>query len=193
MLMSHPNGPHEIDSSLEALIRSRRTIYDFEPEKPGQELVLNAIDAACWAPNHLHTHPWRFYLLGDKASGAVVACYKKLVEQKRGADTARFKGARWEKTPGWLVVTSVRSEDTTREREDYGASCCMVQNLALMLWSAGVGLKWSTGPVTDHNSFFEITGIDPEKEMVVGLFGYGFPAETPRSTRPAISEFIRRV
>jgi nitroreductase len=189
--MSHKWIGPEIDQSVLELVMSRRSIYNFEHEIPDPDVLLRAIDAACWAPNHKHTNPWRFYLIGDETRATIVSCYTRLVEQKRGAETARIKGARWGKTPAWFVVTCLRSEDQFREREDYGACCCMIQNLALLLWSAGIGLKWSTGPVTQEDSFFEATGIDPEKESVVGLFGYGRPSNTPKATRPPVSQFVK--
>jgi nitroreductase len=190
--MSHKLIGTEIDQSVLELVSSRRSIYEFESDLPNPELVLQAIETACWAPNHKHTNPWRFYLLGDAAAASIVSCYKRLVEQKRGPETAALKGARWEKTPAWLVVTCVRSNDEFREREDYGACCCMIQNLALILWSAGIGLKWSTGPVTEEDAFFQATGIDRENELVVGLFGYGKPSEIPKASRPPVNQYVKK-
>ena len=51
-------------------IRSRRSIDLFEPDPPGTERLLEAIDLARWAPNHRLTEPWRFIVLsGDARNG----------------------------------------------------------------------------------------------------------------------------
>jgi len=169
---------------------SRRSIYDFKPDIPDRDLLISSMDAARWAPNHKHTHPWRFYLLGEAAVTAILSRYRELVLEKRGEETARFKSARWDAVPSWFVVTSRRSEDEVLDREDYGACCCAVQNLALLLWNEGIGVKWSTGPVTRDPAFFEATGVDQKRESVVGLFGCGFPSAVPDGKRPPFTEYL---
>lgn len=175
---------------LKNLVVARRSIYDFKPGVPDRKLLERSIDAARWAPNHKHTRPWRFYLLGEKSADVIVSRYHELVREKRGEETARIKSVRWEAVPAWLVVTSRRSEDSVQDREDYGSCCCTIQNLALLLWSEGVGLKWTTGPVTRDPAFLAITGIDLEKENVVGLFGYGYAEVIPAAKRPPVSESL---
>ena len=179
--------------SVRDVVTSRRTIYDFKRQVPDRELLIRSMDAARWAPNHKHTHPWRFYLLGEMATRKIVSRYREIVTERRGEETARIKSARWDSVPTWFVVTSERSENAVLERENYGACCCTVQNLALVLWSEGIGLKWSTGPVTQDPIFFDVTGIDPEAEMVVGLFGCGYPREIPAGKRPPFTGFFFQV
>jgi hypothetical protein len=54
------------------------------------------------------------------AAGAIAADGK--------AARAARKYAQWKSTPGWMVVTSRRSDDPLVDREDYAACCCAVQN-----------------------------------------------------------------
>ena len=186
-------GAGRVAGNIRDLVLSRRTIYEFKSDVPDRDLLIASMDAARWAPNHKHTHPWRFYLLGAAAAGVIVSRYRELVREKRGEETARIKSARWEAVPSWFVVTSRRSENVVLDREDYGACCCTVQNLALLLWSEGIGMKWSTGPVTQDPVFFKATGIDPAKENLVGLFGCGYPARIPSGNRPPISDALFEV
>ena len=178
---------------LAGVIRGRRTIHRFEQTSVPSELIYEAIDLARWAPNHRLTEPWRFYLIGPATAEAIARLNAELVAKKRGDAAGRVKLAQWLDRPEWLVVTCKRSGDTVREQEDYAACCCAIQNMALFLWSHGVGMKWASGAVIRDPAFFELLDIDPEEEFVVGLFWYGYPAEIPESQRKGVESMIRVV
>ena len=174
------------------LLRSRRTVHLFEPEPVPDDLVLRALDLARWAPNHRLTEPWRFTLLGPETAAAVVDLNARLVADARGAAAGAAKRERWGEIPGWLVVTCRVSEDATRMREDYAACCCAIQNLQLYLWSEGVGVKWTTGAVTRDPAFYDLVGLDAERETVVGLLWYGKPAVVPKVERQPLDAVLTR-
>ncbi len=173
-----------------ALIRARRTIHLFEPKPPPRQTILAAIDLARWAPNHRLTEPWRFYLLGRETAEALARLNAVLVAEKRGAEAARLKLERWCAMPGWLVVTARLADDPAVSQENYAACCCAIQNLQLYLWSEGIGTKWGTGAVTRDPRFFEVLGIDPGKEQLVGMFWYGYPAAVPAAQRKPVAEIV---
>jgi len=85
------------------LIRSRRTIHEFLPQAPPREPILRGIELARWAPNHLLTEPWRFYLLGRKTAAAIARLNADLVSRKQGPAAGQDKLQRWLAIPGWLV------------------------------------------------------------------------------------------
>ena len=180
------DGPLAASSATAALIRSRRTIHLFKPELPPQATILKAIDLARWAPNHRLTEPWRFYLLGPAAAKAVAHLNAEIVTEQRGEEAGRKKRDRWCSMPGWLVVTSCIADDPIVTEENYAACCCAIQNMQLYLWSEGIGMKWGTGKVTRDSRFFELLGIDPEQEKLVGMFWYGYPAEVPEKQRKPV-------
>ena len=161
------------------VLRERRTIPKFKPEVVPQKTILEAIELARWAPNHKLTEPWRFYFLGPETTSQIAHLNAKLVEQKRGPEAAQKKLARWLTMPGWLLVTSQLAEDALRRKEDYASCCCAIHNLTLALWSQGIGVKWTTGPVTRDPGFYELVDVDPAQEEVVGVLWYGYPAEVP--------------
>ncbi|NBB99476.1 MAG: nitroreductase [Bacteroidetes bacterium] len=169
-----------------ALLRDRRTIHLFTDETPPDSLVRDAIEVARWAPNHRLTEPWRFYLLGDTTTTAIVELNTQLVRARRGARAAKAKQARWRSIPGWLLVTSTRSPDDVRDQENYAATACAVQNLQLYLWTHGVGVKWTTGRVTRDPTFWDLVQVDPEVERLVGLLWYGYPAAVPTTKRAPV-------
>ena len=175
---------------LDAL-RARRTVHDFLPELPPRETVLEALEAAHWAPNHRLTEPWRFYLLGAETAERICLINAELVSRKNGEEAAAAKLRRWRAMPGWLAVTCVKSGDAAREQEDYAACCCAVQNLLLGLWACGVGSKWSTGKVIKETAFFDAIGADPALEFCVGLVWYGYPQTVPAQHRAPLTQCLQ--
>jgi nitroreductase len=180
-------------AAVERVLLERRSIQKFQTGAVDPALVRRGIEAACLAPNHKLTEPWRFYLIGEEAAKAVVARNTEMVRAEKGDGAAANKQARWSEIPHWLVLTCRKSRDAFREKEDYAACCCAAENLMLFLWAHGVGSKWTTGPVTRDGQFFEILGISPEREIVVSLLQYGFPAVVPAPQRGPVDDFIRVV
>lgn len=174
-----------------ALISSRRTVQLFEPDPVSDSVITKAIEAGCWAPNHRRTYPWRYYLIGAETKGRIVAINTELTRAARGDRAAELKHDRWSRIPGWLVVTSVGSDDPLRDREDYAACCCAVQNMMLYLSSAGIGSKWTTGDVVRTPEFRSVVGME-EHERVVALVWYGRSAEEPPAVREPAERFVRR-
>ena len=77
---------------LKQLITSRRTIHDFLPNKfPDEKLIKDAIEVACWAPNHHLTEPWHFYLLGQETITSICELNRQIMTDKKGADNAEEK------------------------------------------------------------------------------------------------------
>jgi nitroreductase len=173
------------------VLQGRRTINLFLQTPVPEELVKEAVEAATWAPNHHVTEPWHFYLLGKEAVGACLDLVRDIVIEKKGdPKAAEHKARSWSEKPGWLLVTCRKSEDELLQREDYAACCAATQNLMLYLWKAGVGTKWTTGDITRDTRFFDIIGIDPDVDLVVGLIWYGYPKLTPTQNRQAPDDVI---
>jgi len=168
-------------------------VHNFLPDPPPDSIIFEAIDSARWAPNHRLTQPWRFYVVGPVTASAISELNARLVEEEKGEYAAQVKLQRWLSMPAWLVVTCRRSPDEQRFAEDYAATACAIQNLLLDLWSQGIGSKWGTGPVTRHAEFFKLIGADEESETVVGMFWYGYPAETPVTERLSVDEITVRL
>ena len=172
------------------LVRERRTVALFKPEAPPRELLLEAVDAARWAPNHHLTEPWRFFLLGEATARSMIEIAAELTLARRGEGAAKKRRQLLEAVPRWMAVTCRRSEDPFREREDYGACCCAIQNFMLCLWEAGVACKWSTGAVTRDERFYELLGASPQEETVAGLFSIGYPRIIPKQKRRPLAEIL---
>lgn len=162
------------------MLKSRRTVNVFRPKPVPRRLLLEAVEIARWAPNHKLTEPWHFYLLGNETVEQVRSLIVDLKAGGRGEQAQHAARARVDAIPTWFVVTcSASPDDPLRQKEDYAACACAVQNLMLYLWQAGVGVKWTSGQVIRDERFYRILGINSREEMVTGLFWCGYPANEP--------------
>ncbi|MCH9695620.1 MAG: nitroreductase [Gammaproteobacteria bacterium] len=171
-------------------LRGRRTINLYLQMPVPEGLVHEAIEAATWAPNHHVTEPWHFFLLGEQAIEKSLDLCHDIVRARKGENAADFKRENWSEKPGWLVVSCAKSEDEILQREDYASCATAIQNFTLYLWKAGVGSKWTTGPITRDPRFLEIVGIDESEAFVVGLVWYGYPKVTPAQSRKGLEEVL---
>ena len=173
---------------MKGIITSRRTIHNFKPTPPSRELLLEAIDIARWAPNHKLTEPWKFYILGPETATRVAHLNADLVLRKRGREAAENKRTRWLNMPSMLAVSYKKCDDAFREKEDYAATCCAIQNLMLFLWEKGIGTKWSTSSVISEPDFLDLLGIEQGTEEVVGLLWCGYPEDIPEKSRRPVGD-----
>ncbi len=172
------------------VLRGRRTIDQFLQTPVPVELVREALEVATWAPNHYVSEPWRFILPGKETVGRIVDLCAEVVSADKGPELGEHKRNTWSEKPGWLIVTCPHSDDDLREKEDYAACCAAVQNFMLYLWKAGVGSKWTTGPITRDKRFFDIIGVDEEKFFVVGMLWFGYPKVTPTESRTQLGDLL---
>lgn len=161
-----------------ALVAARRSVHTFRPVPVPDAVLRQALEAARWAPNHRHTQPWRFFLFGPESAERLVALNAELVAARQGEAAAENKRQRWAAVPAWVAVAMRPEGDALRAREDYAACACAVQNLQLVLHAAGVGAKWTTGPVTRDPRFLALLGA-PADTDVVALLMVGYPADVP--------------
>lgn len=177
--------------NLSEIIKSRRTIHNFQADKiPDVSIIKNAIESACWAPNHHLTEPWRFYLLGKETVADICELNKELLTESKGIEAAEKKVKRWLSIPGWMIVTCLKSDDELRYQEDYAACSCAIQNLMLILWQQGIGSKWSTGPITRDARFYDRVWVNQDLENIMGIVWYGYAAEVPQTARKPLQQVL---
>jgi nitroreductase len=195
------NGPDTgSPAALLELLRARRSVFKFRPEPVPDTLVLQALEAGRWAPNHKLTEPWRFTLLGPETKAVLAPRFAELAQRKlppdatpeRRAEALAMSRAKWEGKPVVVVVSQTPEADDFRREEDYAAVACAIQNVQLAAWALGLGSQWSTGALIRDPEAMAQAGIPPE-ERVVGLIFLGFPAVVPEARRRPLDEVLRRV
>lgn len=184
-------------------LRSRRTVHRFRPEAVPDDVVGRALEAARWAPNHKLTNPWRFYWLGPKARVSIGQIAARLVEES--SRTSRDEDpkiramcenaeSKTQDSPVLIAVSSRRlDDDAFREREDFAATACAIQNMQLSFWADEVGAKWSTGAVTRDPRIYPILGADEAIERIVGFVKAGYPEHVPTVPRKELESVVSRL
>ena len=177
--------------NISDIIKSRRTIHNFEADKiPDISIIKDAIESACWAPNHKLTEPWHFYLLGNETVIDICKLNKEMLIETKGVEAAEKKIKRWLSIPGWIVVTCQKSDDELRYQEDYAACSCAIQNLMLILSEQGIGTKWSTGPITREERFYDLVWVNKDMENIMGIVWYGYAADVPKMARKPLQQVL---
>ena len=173
-------------------IKTRRTAHFYE-DKPVAEAVLReALECATRAPNHKLTNPWRFTRVGPETRAKLVDLAVEVKEQKRPLAPGQEEKVRAKvgSSAELLVVRQVLDDDAFRRKEDYAACACALQNMMLALWSHGVSTKWSTGGATRAPETYEITGVDPEAEEIIGFLFIGYSDHQPETPRTPVEQVV---
>lgn len=183
---------------MHQLIASRRTTFQFQDRPVPEEVLRRALEAAHWAPNHKHTYPWRFVLVGPEMKQRIADYFADRTEAKfraRGGDEADLPAARNAArvkalaVPAQVMVYAVQEGDEIRQREDYASTCCAVQNLLLAAWADGVAGGWKS---FDTPQAYELFGLDPSSRRIVGLLQLGYETQRRDGKRPDLDTVVIR-
>lgn len=183
---------------LEA-ISSRRSVFKFKPEPIPNETVEKIFSYGRWAQNHHLTEPWRFVVVGPKTKEILAKRYAEIQRAKAGTgadENAKQALAdagyqKFHSKPTIVAVSCVQDGDEVKNKEDYAAVCCAMQNIALAGWAEGVGMQWTTGPVTLEDATYGLLGMDKDKEYIVGFMYMGYPEEVLEGRRRELTEVLR--
>lgn len=166
------------ESTIAGLIKNRRTVRLFKDDPVPAELLLELLNVAIWAPNHMNRQPWRFILVQGEGRKAFA---EAMVQTYGAEDRERYgnkKKAYFEQVPAHLVV--VLKEDPRQKvwDEDYAAVCSLIQNFQLAAWEQGLGVVWKTNNYGYDPRFRQAVGVK-SGEKIAGLLHIGYPAVIP--------------
>jgi nitroreductase len=181
---------------LHEALRTRRTVHKYRPDPLPEGALERALEAAVLAPNHRHTHPWRFTLVGPETRAKLAEVGVEAARKKRGELSPEGEAKARAKilTPaGLIVLRQVLCEDAFTREEDYASLACAAQNLMLSLHADGVGSKWSTGGVTRAPETYALLGVDPDAERIVGFLWAGIADQVPSPPKPAAADLVTRL
>lgn len=178
---------------LAAAIAGRRTIKAYTGQAVPRETVAALVEAACWAPNHRLTQPWRFSAIDRDGIARLVAFVQTppvctaVYPRKLPSICQRLAAC------GALVqVTCLLAGSEEQRRDDRDATAAAVQNLLLAAHAAGLGSFWSTSPLLSHREVLRWFGSDPAVEVHVATIWLGYSAENPVvPPRKPLAEVLR--
>lgn len=181
------------------VLKARRTIFKFNSRPVSGEMLKRIFEFGVWAPNHHVTEPWRFVVLGERTKETLGRRYADIQEGKAsdradGESRRKLWQAGYDKfmsKPTIVAVSCVQEGDEQQQREDYAAVCCAMQNVQLAAWELGVGMQWSTGPITMQEETYELLDVDQDREYIIGFFYTGYPSEIPKPRRKPLEDVMR--
>lgn len=152
------------------LLRQRRSIRKFGPQKVAPETVQLLIEAALRAPSSRGINPWHFIVVDDPALlGQLAQAKQHGSEFLAGAPLAVVVCADQEKSDVWV--------------EDCSIAAIVIQLAALSL---GLGSCWAQIRNRKHDrersaqSYLQELLALPERIQVECILGLGHPAEKKR-------------
>ncbi|WP_163857159.1 nitroreductase family protein [Paenibacillus elgii] len=183
--------------SIAQTIRERRSIRAFNRTPVPQDLVLQLLNDAVWAPNHGLREPWRFIYVGSAEGREKLAALTleasahlkrvKLLPSKL-KEVMRKKLA---EIPANLIVVMTEDKNEHKRDEDFAAVCCLMQNMQLLGWEQKLGMIWSTVDFIRSPVFRSGLGVR-EGERIVGILHMGFfdKIPKPKTRTPAEAKLV---
>jgi len=149
------------------LLRKRRSIRKFLPEKVTPEHIDIIIEAALRAPSSRGINPWEFILVDDPEKLSKLA-------------TSKQHGSEFLENVPLAIVVCADSTKSDVWVEDCSIAAIIIQ---LTAWSLGLGSCWAQMRNRNHSYEIaaetyvqELLGL-PEQIRVECILGIGYPAE----------------
>jgi len=167
------------NSELKNIIKNRRNTKNFNNKNISNEDINSLLDVAIWAPNHRNTEPWRFFVIKkdseikNKIADGIIEIQNNINKLDLSEKQKNKIHEEVRNYPCLIFVFSLEDENEEISEENYGATCCAIQNIQLMATSLGLGVGWSTGKIAKINGISEILGIE-EQVKIVGVLTIGY-------------------
>lgn len=166
------------------IIKNRRSItpplYERGKIVP-DEIILQILENANYAPNHKHTEPWRFTIFTGEGLSYFSILQSTIYKEYAGP---KFKELSFRKLQDFPLMSShviaigMKRDKEMRlpEIEEIEATACAVQNMFLTATAYGLASYWTTGGITylpEAKSYFD---LEPDDKLL-GFFYIGYPAK----------------
>lgn len=155
---------------LSEAIQTRRSVRKYKQEVPGDELIRECIEAACFAPSAHNSQPWKFVVVKDK-------------EKIKALSKTQPYSAFLSSAPVVIVALAEESKSPRHWVEDLS---CAIMLLMLKAHEFGLGTCWNAvyqpGSQEREDYVRQVLKI-PKGYRVLANIGLGFPAEKPGKKR----------
>jgi coenzyme F420-0:L-glutamate ligase/coenzyme F420-1:gamma-L-glutamate ligase len=180
------------------VVRSRRSIRKFKPEKISREVICSLLGLARWSPSAHNTQPWRLVVVDDAEVKANLAkemgeiwvsdLTRDGVERIKAEETVRSKN--WSRITNSPVVVMVcldkkamhKYGDARRRRVEYLTAvqsvAAYVQTFLLLAHNYGFGTCWACTPLFCQDRVRKVLKLPQNLEPQVMII-MGFPDEKP--------------
>lgn len=162
-------------TKLSQIIRERRAVKrGYTDKEVTEEVVLELLDDAIWAPTHGMRQPWRFIFVhqDQKADFAkkVASTYPEEMQENR----EQFLN----EPNAFLIVVMEEPDNQKQWDENFGATASMIQNFWLLAWEQELRVVWKTNPHIYDPKVAEILNVQ-DNERIVGFIHLGYFDKQP--------------
>jgi len=162
-------------SNLSKIIRERRAVKKgYTDKEVTEDLVLELLEDAAWAPTHGMRQPWRFIFVGADQLPSFAKKVASTYPEERQQNREDYLNE-----PNAILVAVMEEPEKTKQwDENFGAIASLIQNFWLLAWERQLGVVWKTNPHIYDEKVKEILHVS-ENEKIVGFIHLGFFDEAP--------------
>ena len=182
---------------INQIIRNRRSIYphSYTSEEIGEDVLLQILENANWAPTHKLTQPWRFIIFRgaarDTLGNYLATAYKNNTSTDKFSELKYKKKLKKVLQSNCIIAICMQRDPKEQipEWEEMAAVACAVQNMQLTCSAYGIGCYWSTPKgILEADEFLQLL----RGQKCLGLLYMGYHnAPEITATRGDVSEKIR--
>ncbi len=184
-------------------IAERRSVTKVLDTPVERDVIERILTAACWAPSHYRTYPWRFTVFeGEGRHALAEAMAMGAAERTDGTPSEKEEKAAmmYQKAFRAPVIITVHAA-VGRSKfknpptwEDIAATCAASQNLLLAASAEGLGAIWRSGDVVNYPAVQELLKLDVQAgDTILGYVYVGHPdpdADAPMRPAPKVNDFV---
>lgn len=166
--------------TVSEVIKSRRTI---KPAKMNDrvipdEVIMQLLELADWAPTHKHTEPWRFFVYGGEKAKQFASNHAELYKSTTGE---KFQQEKYDKilangnNVSHIIVCVMKrdAEERVPETEEICATAAAIENMLIAAAAAEIVCYWGSGGMTHKPEFKKFLGLS-EKDITLGILHLGY-------------------
>jgi len=170
---------------LNEIIRNRVSSNKFTNTKVENNLIIELLDQAVYAPNHKMREPWRFIILEGNGKLNFIQKYLDEIHEEQ-KDEIKKTMEKVFQAPMVVAFVMPKNSDYSDELEDLQAISAVIQNFLLLLEEQGLGSFWKTPKYIESDLFKEVLGLNTN-EIIAGLImvGYAQSKNLPKPRKKA--------
>ncbi|MGH1335674.1 MAG: nitroreductase family protein [Aureispira sp.] len=188
----NPIQPLTIAATATTIIRERRSIFPpaYLPEIIKEELILELLENANYAPTHRLTEPWRFKVIAGEKRGALgdllAELYKKNSSEEKFVERKyqKIKEKTRQSSHIFAICMQRDAEARVPEWEEIAATAMAVQNIWLSASAHKIGAYWSSPSLIKEEECRQFLNLK-EGERCLGFLYLGYheaPKVSPKRT-----------
>jgi nitroreductase len=147
------------------VIKTRRSIRNFEETAIPDALLENVLEAGRWAPSGLNNQPWRFAVVRNPAIRLEIS------------GLTHYSGI--VKNAPALIAVFLAGEDCYNRTKDVQAIGACIQNMLLEAHSVGLGCVWLGEIIKSGAEIRKILGLEEDSLELMAVIALGFPRKKP--------------